>query len=58
MLKETCNSVTIREKKFYFLLFIKVINISYMFTMEEKKKFHYKVIRLSELQFLKGVFIS
>lgn len=39
MLKETCNSVTIREKKFYFLLFVKVINISYMFTMEEKNKF-------------------
>lgn len=33
-----CNSVTIREKKkFYFLLFIKVTNISYMFIKEEKK---------------------
>lgn len=58
MLKEICNSVTTREKIFYFLLFIKVTNISYMFIKEEKINFHYKVKGFSELPFLKGIFIS
>lgn len=43
---------------FYFLLFIKVTNISYTFIKEEKINFHYEVKGVSELPFLKGIFIS